>query len=63
MNIFKKLIEKLKYRKINKKIEQLEKEIEEVRSLTTENYWKLKKEISRGQKRTTKTRRSPIKGK
>jgi hypothetical protein len=51
MEFIKKLIEKLKHRKIHRKIAKLEKEIEDLRELTTNNYWKLKKEIKGGRNR------------
>jgi hypothetical protein len=47
MNIIKKIRDKFSDKKLHAKIDSLEKEIELVRELTTENYWKLKKEFGK----------------
>ena len=47
MNIIELIKSKFKDKKLQDKIDQLTKEIEDVRELTTENYWKLKKELNK----------------
>lgn len=50
--LYKKIMHIFNSKKLELKISKLEKEIEEVKVLTTNNYWKLKKELKSTNKKT-----------
>ncbi len=45
MNIYNDIMNRISGKAVKTKIKSLESEIEELRELTTNNYWKLKKQI------------------